>query len=51
MNLVDIEYADLEFMEKVASGGFGTVSKGRWISQNKTVAIKVSRELVDKEVS
>ena len=47
---IDIEYSDLEFMEKVGSGGFGTVSKGRWISKNKTVAIKMMMVLEKREV-
>ena len=49
-SLVDIEYSDLEIMEKVGSGGFGTVSKGRWISKNKVVAIKTMVELEEREV-
>ena len=51
LSLVDIEYSDLEIKEKVGSGGFGTVSKGRWISKNKTVAIKTIVELDEREVS
>ena len=35
-------YSDLEFMEKVGAGGYGAVSKGRWISRKKIVAIKTS---------
>ena len=51
VSLVDIEYSDLEIKEKVGHGGSGTVSKGRWISKNMTVAVKISMELVEKEVS
>ena len=51
LSLADIEYSDLEFKETVGSGGFGTVFKGRWISQNKTVAIKMMMVLVEREVS
>ena len=50
-SLVDIEFSDLEIKEKVGRGGSGTVSKGQWISKNMTVAIKISMELVEKEVS
>jgi len=50
LSLVDIEYSDLEIMEKVGSGGYGTVSKGRWISKNKVVAIKTMVELEEREV-
>ena len=32
-------------------GGFGTVYKGRWISKNKTVAIKMMIVLVEREAS
>ena len=49
-SLTDIEYSDLEILEKVGSGGFGTVSKGRWISRNKIVAIKTMTELKEREV-
>ena len=51
VSIVDIEYSDLEIKEKVGCGGSATVSKGRWISKNMTVAIKISMELVEKEVS
>ena len=47
---IGIEYSDLEFMEKTGIGGFGAVSKGRWISENKIVAIKTLMELDDSEV-
>jgi len=50
LGLFDIEYSDLEIMDKVGSGGSGTVSKGRWISKNKIVAIKVMVELEKREV-
>ena len=50
LSLVDIEYSDLEIMEKVGSGRFGSVSKGRWISRNKIVAIKTMTELEEREV-
>ena len=36
LGLAEVEFSDLEFQEKVGGGGFGTVSKGRWISKNKT---------------
>ena len=49
-SLTDIEFSDLEFKENVGSGGFGTVFKGRWVSQNKTVAIKMMMVLVEREV-
>ena len=42
ISLRNIEFSDLEFMEKLGSGGSGTVSKGRWISKNKIVAIKLT---------
>ena len=50
-SLADIEYSDLELKENVGSGGFGTVFKGRWISKNKPVAIKMMMVLVEREVS
>ena len=50
MSLVEIAYSDLKIMETVGCGGFGTVSKGRWISENKIVAIK-STALDDREVN
>ena len=49
--LVNIEYSDLEIKQKVGSGGFGTVSKGRWISKNKIVAIKVLMDFKEREVN
>ena len=51
LSLVEIEYSDLEFKEVVGSGGFGTVSKGRWMSENKVVAIKTMIVLDEREVS
>ena len=50
-NLGSIEYSDLKFKENVGIGGFGTVFKGRWVSKNKTVAIKMMMVLVEREVS
>ena len=50
LGLLNIEYSDLEFKEKVGSGGFGTVSKGRWISKNKIVAIKMLMDVEEREV-
>ena len=38
--LPKIKYSDLELVERVGSGGFGEVFKGRWKSKDKTVAIK-----------
>lgn len=49
-SLVEIEFSDLEFKEQVGGGGFGTVSKGRWISENKIVAIKTMLLFDDREV-
>ena len=43
-------YSDLEFMEKVGAGGFGAVSRGRWIPADKIVAIKTSMEFDEREV-
>jgi len=43
-------YTDLEFMEKLGAGGYGAVSKGRWISRNKIVAIKTSINFIEREV-
>ena len=51
LGLAEIEFSDLEIKEKVGGGGFGTVSKGRWISKNKIVAIKTIVELDEREVS
>jgi len=50
LSLFEIRFSDLEFKEKVGGGGFGTVSKGRWISKNKTVAIKTIVVLDEREV-
>jgi len=50
LSLVEIEYSDLEFKEVVGSGGFGTVSKGQWISENKVVAIKTMIDIDEGEV-
>jgi len=50
LGLLNIEYSDLEFKEKVGSGGFGTVSKGRWIPKNKIVAIKMLMDVEEREV-
>ena len=44
-----IEFADLEFVERVGKGGPGQVWKGKWKSKNMTVAIKVM-DLPDTEV-
>jgi len=51
LSLADIDFSDLEFKEMVGSGGFGTVSKGQWISENKIVAIKTMVVLDEREVS
>jgi len=51
LSVVEIAYSDLKIMERVGSGRFGTVSKGRWISENKIVAIKTMMVLDDREVS
>ena len=51
LSMFEIEYSDLEIMEKVGRGGSATVSKGRWISKNKIVAIKTIIELEEREVS
>ena len=51
LSVVEIAYSDLKIMERVGTGGFGTVSKGRWISENKIVAIKTMMVLDDREVS
>ena len=38
--LPKIKYSDLEWVERVGSGGFGEVFKGQWKSKDKPVAIK-----------
>ena len=48
--LVEIRDSDLEFMEKVGSGGFGSVWKGWWKSNKKTVAIKTLVDIDEREV-
>ena len=50
LGLVEIEYSDLEFKEEVGSGGFGTVSRGLWVSENMIVAIKTMLVLEEREV-
>jgi len=47
----DINYTDLEFVEMVGSGGFGQVWKGKWKSNERTVAIKKTPALEKREVS
>ena len=47
---MEIEYSDLEFKEEVGSGGFGTVSRGLWVSENMIVAIKTMLVLEEREV-
>ena len=42
-------FSDLEFGEKVGSGGFGTVFKGRWKSKGLEVAIKRLQTHIRKE--
>ena len=49
----DINYTDLDFVEMVGSGGFGEVWKGKWKSNERTVAIKKIKPgtLEEREVS
>ena len=47
--LDEISNSDLEFIEKVGSGGFGSVWKGQWISKQKIVAIKILMDMDDKK--
>ena len=49
--LDEIEFADLEFIERVGRGGSGCVWKGLWKSRNMTVAIKRVIDLPETEVS
>lgn len=46
---VEIDFGDLDFLERLGSGSSGTVYKGVWKSQDKTVAIK-KLLIVEKEV-
>jgi len=46
----EISNSDLEFIEKVGSGGFGSVWKGQWISRQKIVAIKILTDIDEREV-
>jgi len=48
--LDEISNSDLEFIEKVGSGGFGSVWKGQWISKQKIVAIKILTDIDEREV-
>ena len=48
--LDEISNSDLEFIEKVGSGGFGSVWKGQWMSKQKIVAIKILMDMDEKEV-
>jgi len=48
--LVEIRDSDLKFMEKVGSGGFGSVWKGQWISKKMIVAIKTLVDIDEREV-
>lgn len=51
IQLVELQYADLHFMEQIGSGGSGQVWKGLWKSNGcKTVAIKKVMELPEREV-
>lgn len=45
-----LEFADLEFIEPVGSGGSGHVWKGHWKSRDMTVAIKKVIDLPEREV-
>ena len=47
--LDEISNSDLEFIEKVGSGGFGSVWKGQWMSKQKIVAIKILMDMDDKK--
>ena len=37
---MEIDFADLEFLDRLGSGAAGTVYSGRWKSKKKIVAIK-----------
>ena len=47
----EISNSDLDFMEKVGSGGAGSVWKGQWISKKKIVAVKILTDIDEREVS
>ena len=47
--VVKISFSDLNFGEKVGSGGFGTVFKGHWKSKGLDVAIKRLQTQIRKE--
>ena len=49
--LVELEYADLEFLGHIGSGASGQVWKGLWKSNGcKTIAIKKLMDLPEREV-
>ena len=49
MPFVEIDFADLEFHERLGSGAAGTVYSGRWKSKEKIVAIK-KLLIIEREV-
>lgn len=49
--LASIDYRDLEFMNQLGEGGFGTVYRGRWKSRDKVVAIKRLNIIDEREVN
>ena len=48
----ELEKKDIEVQEEIAIGKTGKVFKGRWGSQDKTIAVKIliSEEFVIREV-
>jgi len=47
---LEIQESDLNFVQKVGSGGFGSVWRGQWISRRRIVAIKTMIDIDEGEV-
>lgn len=51
MPVLELQYDDFEFFEKLGDGSFGSVYRGWWKSKDKEVAIKKLLVLGDEVIS